>query len=245
MVTTHSTDDPLTERQREIAALIADDLTNGEIAERLEISLATAKHHVSEILARLELPRREAVGDWYQARYRPGITRRLRGALGVPVALAAGAGVVGVVSVVLLAFALLAPNDDAELLVVIDDPPPRSHLIAYVIDDHVADDPDGHGLAELWVHDLDTGEDHQLIGEGDGIDSILFPAWIPGEQAIAFVWGERRELYRADLEGAITPIEISALEDELAFSWSPGADRVAVYAAAEGDRSSALWILDA
>jgi DNA-binding NarL/FixJ family response regulator len=45
--------DELTEREREVMALIAAGLTNDEIAERLVISPATAKTHVSRILLKL------------------------------------------------------------------------------------------------------------------------------------------------------------------------------------------------
>jgi DNA-binding CsgD family transcriptional regulator len=44
----------LTEREREVLALIAAGLNNREIAERLIISPATAKTHVSRILLKLE-----------------------------------------------------------------------------------------------------------------------------------------------------------------------------------------------
>jgi DNA-binding NarL/FixJ family response regulator len=43
----------LTSRQAEVLDLLADGLTNGEIAERLVISPKTAEHHVSAVLARL------------------------------------------------------------------------------------------------------------------------------------------------------------------------------------------------
>jgi DNA-binding NarL/FixJ family response regulator len=43
----------LTKREREVMALVAGGLTNGEIAERLVITLATAKTHVSRAMRKL------------------------------------------------------------------------------------------------------------------------------------------------------------------------------------------------
>jgi DNA-binding NarL/FixJ family response regulator len=48
----------LSEREREVIALVAEGLTNIEIAERLEIAEKTARNHVSNILDKLGLSRR-------------------------------------------------------------------------------------------------------------------------------------------------------------------------------------------
>jgi DNA-binding NarL/FixJ family response regulator len=45
--------DPLTEREREVMALVAAGLSNEEIAERLVVSPATAKTHVSRAMVKL------------------------------------------------------------------------------------------------------------------------------------------------------------------------------------------------
>jgi DNA-binding NarL/FixJ family response regulator len=45
--------DVLTEREREVMALVAEGLTNDEIAERLYVSPMTAKTHVSRAMTKL------------------------------------------------------------------------------------------------------------------------------------------------------------------------------------------------
>jgi DNA-binding NarL/FixJ family response regulator len=52
----------LTPRQREIASLMADGLSNKQIARRLLIEQATVKNHVHTILVKLGLSRRDQVG---------------------------------------------------------------------------------------------------------------------------------------------------------------------------------------
>jgi DNA-binding NarL/FixJ family response regulator len=44
---------PLTDRQQELARLVAQGLTNREIAHRLGISVFTVRHHVSNIMRKL------------------------------------------------------------------------------------------------------------------------------------------------------------------------------------------------
>ena len=54
----------LTPREREVAALLAEGLSNGEIARRLFISAKTASVHVSNILAKLGMASRAEVAAW-------------------------------------------------------------------------------------------------------------------------------------------------------------------------------------
>ena len=56
--------DGLTEREREVAALIAQGLSNRDIAEQLSISQRTAGAHVSNILAKLGFSSRAQVAAW-------------------------------------------------------------------------------------------------------------------------------------------------------------------------------------
>jgi DNA-binding CsgD family transcriptional regulator len=57
-------DGDLTVREREVAALLAKGLTNGQLAERLFISPKTAAAHVSNILAKLGLSSRAEIAAW-------------------------------------------------------------------------------------------------------------------------------------------------------------------------------------
>ncbi len=50
--------DPLTEREKEVLALVAQGLSNQEIAEKMVVSKATVHSHVSRILAKLQLDSR-------------------------------------------------------------------------------------------------------------------------------------------------------------------------------------------
>ncbi len=59
-----SSDNPLTRRQREVAQLVAQGLTDREIAARLTISIRTAESHVEQILARLGFRSRAQVAAW-------------------------------------------------------------------------------------------------------------------------------------------------------------------------------------
>ncbi|MFN6118999.1 MAG: LuxR C-terminal-related transcriptional regulator [Actinomycetes bacterium] len=63
--------DALTARESEAAALIAEGLTNGQLAERLVISPTTAAVHVSNILAELGLSTRVEITTWEIRRRMP------------------------------------------------------------------------------------------------------------------------------------------------------------------------------
>jgi non-specific serine/threonine protein kinase len=56
--------DPLTRREREVALLLAEGLSNRQIAERLVISEKTAALHVEHILGKLGLHSRWQAADW-------------------------------------------------------------------------------------------------------------------------------------------------------------------------------------
>lgn len=56
----------LTSREGEVARLVADGLSNKQIARELAISPATVKNHVHAILGKFDLPRRSAIGRQLQ-----------------------------------------------------------------------------------------------------------------------------------------------------------------------------------
>jgi two-component system nitrate/nitrite response regulator NarL len=60
----------LTRREREVLGLIAEDLSNKEIATTLHLSVPTVKNHVRSILKKLAMRRRAEAADWLR-RQRP------------------------------------------------------------------------------------------------------------------------------------------------------------------------------
>jgi len=62
--TSSETSDGLTEREREVAALIAQGKSNGEIASELVLSKRTVEKHIANILSRLGLASRAQVVRW-------------------------------------------------------------------------------------------------------------------------------------------------------------------------------------
>ena len=57
-------DGPLTRREREIAALVAEGLSNAEIAQRLTISPGTAANHIAHIMRALGARNRVHIAMW-------------------------------------------------------------------------------------------------------------------------------------------------------------------------------------
>ena len=59
---------PLSAREQEVAALVAEGLSNRQIAERLFLSERTAQNHVQHILTKLDLSNRAQVAAWWMSR---------------------------------------------------------------------------------------------------------------------------------------------------------------------------------
>jgi DNA-binding CsgD family transcriptional regulator len=62
--------DPLTDREREVLALVAQAMSNREVAQRLVLSERTVESHVRNILAKTGLTRRSELIRWYRDRDR-------------------------------------------------------------------------------------------------------------------------------------------------------------------------------
>jgi DNA-binding CsgD family transcriptional regulator len=56
---------PLTSRELEVAALVAEGMTNKEVATRLHLSVRTAENHVLNVMNKLGLDNRAQVAAWY------------------------------------------------------------------------------------------------------------------------------------------------------------------------------------
>jgi non-specific serine/threonine protein kinase len=61
-------DTPLTARERQVAALIGEGLSNRQIASRLVISVRTAQGHVENVLRKLGFSSRTQVAAWVVSR---------------------------------------------------------------------------------------------------------------------------------------------------------------------------------
>ena len=56
--------DQLSRREREVVPLLAEGLSNAEIAQRLFVTPKTVEHHVTSILSKLGLRTRAEVAAW-------------------------------------------------------------------------------------------------------------------------------------------------------------------------------------
>jgi DNA-binding CsgD family transcriptional regulator len=84
--------DVLTPREWEVLSLLRDNLSNEEIAERLGITVAGAKYHVSEILSKLGVRTREEAAAWHPGEERGWSLGRLAGAAAGVAVMAAAVG---------------------------------------------------------------------------------------------------------------------------------------------------------
>jgi DNA-binding CsgD family transcriptional regulator len=121
--------DILTPREWQVLDLLRQGLTNERIAERLDISFATAKYHVAEIISKLGVHTREEAAAWqpeavaarWWQRATAWVPRRAW-----PLAGAAGA----LAALAMLAAVLWSMQDDAETSVVAQPTPSQDETIS-------------------------------------------------------------------------------------------------------------------
>ena len=118
----------VTSRQLEVARLVAEGHTNPEIATSLGITLDGAKYHVSELLGRLGLERREEIADWYRSERGAQRRRRLFSGLfaSAPRAFASAVGATALVAVGALFAIGLSGGRAEEVTAAVASPTPTS-----------------------------------------------------------------------------------------------------------------------
>jgi len=70
--------DDLTARERQVAALVSEGLTNREIAQRLVIATRTAEAHLQNVMLKLGFTSRSQVAAWYVKRNAEGAPAAVR-----------------------------------------------------------------------------------------------------------------------------------------------------------------------
>ncbi|MEO8456739.1 MAG: LuxR C-terminal-related transcriptional regulator [Chloroflexota bacterium] len=112
--------DVLTPREWEVLALLRENLTNEQIAERLGVTVHAARYHVSEILSKLGVATREEAAAWQPDR-EPVPSRRWSSATGLAIGLAS---VILLIGLGLLAFGVFRSAGDDALSDAIPTPTP-------------------------------------------------------------------------------------------------------------------------
>jgi hypothetical protein len=188
-----------------VLALLRERLTNEQIAERLDVSLATAKYHVSEILSKLGVESREEAAVWerpaapviaWWQRLLAPLT--LAKAAGVAASLAAAAGLA------VLAWGVLRTSGDddsaasATATATLGASPSVTPPADTVFEPLAITDPEStkllfrrgqNGLdpGTLWLSDLDGANAEILIDEAVVSDVIaVVPHWQTGNPTVYY-----------------------------------------------------------
>ncbi|MGH9201871.1 MAG: helix-turn-helix domain-containing protein, partial [Vicinamibacterales bacterium] len=126
--------DILTPREWEVLSLIRAGLTNEQIALRLDVSVATAKYHVSEIISKLNVTTREEAAAWVPVDERPWWQRALSPPVVAvrrlwPVTVAKAAGIALALAALAGLAALVWSMQDGEETSVVAQPVPSREAI--------------------------------------------------------------------------------------------------------------------
>ena len=243
--------DLLTERQQEVLAQIAAGLTNGEIAQVLDLALDGVKWHVREILAKLDVASREEAVEIWQRHSGPGLLRRM------PVLALLGVLAIATVGVaVWLIFAngnsTTDPNDDLRVLIaeplfpepgfkVIDLPSEEEYVFLEEFGevDFLSWSPTGENLVAHIPSDTDqrlvfmcypSGEYRAVAFEG--ATPVGLPHWSPDGTCVAVLDAPLR-IYTATgelvAERSLEALGLAAGTITGSFSpWSPDSTLVVV-----------------
>ena len=181
------TRDELTERQRDVLALLARGKTNPQIAETLGMTLDGAKFHVSEILTKLDVSTREEAGAWWREE-RSIKQRALRGVgwltggwrwLAVGGSALAVAAIGGGLAAWMLMDSGSAPQPNDDVVFQLTPPGGAPEIVTY--------SPTAHAIV------------HQFPAPADASGEAWMPAASAGDY-IAFVSKDREVMVR-DLHG--------------------------------------------
>jgi DNA-binding CsgD family transcriptional regulator len=202
--------DILTPREWEVLGLIRQGLTNPQIADRLDITRAAVKYHVSEILSKLAVSTREDAAAWRPDR-RPwwvaglALISRPLTRISSSVALkTAGAALLlaTAAGLSLLIWALVAtdgtrtegPAGNGDAIPVADAPPGRIAFTSFREDGEFniyAIDADGSNIQSL-TKDLDSSSSR----------GHMWPSWSPDGELIGFIASGRT--YQLDTAASLT-----------------------------------------
>lgn len=154
--------EPITDRQMEVARLVAEGRSNPEIADVLGVSLVGAKYHVSELLGRRQ-PAPQA-----RATPAPGGWRRFR-------VLAPVGAVLGVVAAgVLVSVALNGGRDDTG--VPVSTQPPSTSVATEPVPGDSEDSAAPEKLPLFWEYEVQPGDTPQTMAQRFGVsaDTIIW-----------------------------------------------------------------------
>ncbi len=220
-------DDILTPREWEVLALLRQELSNPEIAERLGISRDGAKYHVSEILGKLGLESREQAARWRYEEARPWWAtafvpflpgwRRLSSMLGSVAGSAAkvvsiallGAALGGLGLLALLLF--MQPDNGDDFAQLGQTPDAIASQLSYL---------DAEGA--LWLVNADGSDPEQLLDNAACGQSFNFE-WSPdGQTLVCWSGGEEGRVEVRDSSGGL--LATFVISELLGVHWSPNSE---------------------
>jgi DNA-binding CsgD family transcriptional regulator len=221
--------DILTPREWQALDLLRQGLTNEQIAQRLDISFATAKYHVAEIISKLGVQTREEAAAWqpeavavhWWQRASAPLTAALRRIAPLTLTKAAiAAGALGaLLGLALLSWALFRPDADETKQDAAAANPVNSTTPAFTIDRpqdtrliFIRGQTNLYEPGTLWISNLDGSGQRQLVTATDVSEFIgAAPDPVTGETLVYYITKpaegpDRREVWRANAAGQEEPL---------------------------------------